>query len=441
MAVVTKSVILEGGYPADFSGHDPGLYHTVLDAQGGGSVISITNAGAVALQFLTLTHGDGTGNCGGNGCGGGIYAFNTFLHVGDCVITNNIASKSGSMGLGGGIYAKGDHNVYVWNNQIISNTANIDSLSTIYSYGGGIFIHSAPVLLKENLILNNVGSRAGTGGMGGGIFLYHVAQADVLTNTIQGNKASISSGTGTGGGLYILGNASNTVYVAANRIENNLTSPDHTGLGGGVYIADANVHLDRNTIISNATSLIGWLNPGGGVYIASSKPVTLSNNLIVDNQAGVYGGGVYVGRYISPVSQVLLVNNTIANNGDSGIVGRQYAVLTMTNNLIVSHMIGLTTSAPFTGTISADTNLFWNTSDPITGTNGIRQDPLLTPDHHPGSGSPALNTGLTIPWLTVDLAGVPRPQGSGYDIGAFEGGASGETGLSVYLPLILHYSP
>lgn len=345
------------------------------------------------------------------------------------------------MGLGGGIYANGNHNVYVWNNQIISNTANIDSSSTSYSYGGGIFISSAPVLIRENLILNNVGSRAGTGGMGGGIYLYHVAQADVLTNTIQGNKASISSGTGTGGGLYILGNASNTVYVAANRVENNLTSPDHTGTGGGVYIADADVHLDRNTIISNATSLIGWLNPGGGVYVSSSRPVTLSNNLIVDNQAGVYGGGVYVSRYISPASQVLLVNNTIANNGDSGIVGRLYAILTMTNNLVVSHATGLTTATPFTGTISADTNLFWNTSDPITGTNGIRQDPLLNPDYHPGSGSPALDAGLTIPWLTVDLVGAPRPQGSGYDIGAFESGLSGEVGLEVYLPLVLRYSP
>jgi hypothetical protein len=92
-------------------------------------------------------------------------------------------------------------------------------------------------------------------------------------------------------------------------------------------------------------------------------------------------------------------------------------------------------------TISADTNLFWNTSDPITGSNAILQDPLLTADYHLGSGSPAIDAGLTIPWLVVDLEGNPRPQGTKYDIGAFEIEASGEVGLEVYLPLILRNFP
>ena len=47
-------------------------------------------------------------------------------------------------------------------------------------------------------------------------------------------------------------------------------------------------------------------------------------------------------------------------------------------------------------------------------------------------GSPAVNAGLDIPWLTVDLEGNPRPQGSKYDLGAFEG-VRGE----VYLPLVV----
>jgi hypothetical protein len=49
-----------------------------------------------------------------------------------------------------------------------------------------------------------------------------------------------------------------------------------------------------------------------------------------------------------------------------------------------------------------------------------------------GSGSPAEDAGLTIPWLTVDLEGTVRPQGSKYDIGAFEGVVE-----KVYLPLML----
>jgi hypothetical protein len=106
VAAITKPLMLVGGFAPSFDGHDPGTYRTVLDAQWGGSVISITNAGDVVLEFLTLTHGDGTGNCGTRGCGGGIYATGASLHVGTCVITDNVASTSGGVrGEGGGIYA------------------------------------------------------------------------------------------------------------------------------------------------------------------------------------------------------------------------------------------------------------------------------------------------------------------------------------------------
>ena len=41
-------------------------------------------------------------------------------------------------------------------------------------------------------------------------------------------------------------------------------------------------------------------------------------------------------------------------------------------------------------------------------------------DFHLTGGSPAVDTGLTIPNVTRDFAGVARPQGASYDIGACE---------------------
>jgi hypothetical protein len=435
VAMITKELTIIGAFDPAFNGPDPDLYQTVLDAGWGGSVISITNAGDVLLLHLMLTHGDGSGNCGSSGCGGGVYATGTNLHIGQCVITDNVGSKAGDdMGFGGGVYAYANNRtVEIWNSRIVSNTASANPSSTYYAYGGGIYVQYGTTSLVQNQILDNVGSTAGTGGVGGGIFLYGVTQGNVLTNTIQGNKAATSNSSGSGGGLALFGS---TVYMADNRIENNWTNPNWAGYGGGVYIwGNTDAHLTRNTIISNATlpPNTGWFAPGGGVCIASSEPVTLSNNLIVHNTASDdAGGGVYVSSSSTPASPALLVNNTIADNGASAVLVDQYAALTMTNNLIAGHATGLETGFVFSGTVSADTNLFWNTADPITGTHAILADPLLTSNYHLSSGSPAEDAGLTIPWLALDLEGAVRPKGSQYDIGAFEGAVE-----KVYLPLVL----
>lgn len=426
VAVITKELRIFGGYAPDLSRFDPDVYHhTVLDAQWNGSAVSITNAGDVLLLHLTLTRGDGRGNYFSTvGCGGGVYVRDSSLHVGHCVITNNVGSKTGG-GWGGGLCAR-DSNVEIWGSVIVSNTASADPSTTFNAYGGGVYVdspsgaHSAS--LRDNQILNNVGHIADQG-RGGGIYLNGLASVEVLTNTIRGNRATTYNTSGWGGGLDVE-NCSG-VYVAGNRIEYNETHPNpaYGGYGGGVYVYGSDAHLTRNIIVSNTTS------QGGGVFIRSEQPVTLSNNLIARNVSI----GVHVVEYYTPsVSRALLVNNTIADNGYSGVGAQAYAIVTLTNNLIAGHSIGLDVPAPSTSMVSADHNLFWNTADPITGTNGIRQDPLLTPDYRLRVGSPAIDAGRTIPWLTVDLDGAPRPQGSGYDIGAFERALR-----KVFLPCVL----
>jgi hypothetical protein len=480
VAAITKSLTIIGCYDSAFTAPDPNTYQTVLDAQWGGSVVSATNAGNVALQYLTLTHGNGSGNCGLDGCGGGIYARQSEIMVAQCTIVDNIGSTTGN-GAGGGIYAYNSAgslaSAHVHNSHIVSNTAStngsgfggglcavassVDNPATIFGNvfenntasanpvasgsgrGGGIYVNTGSVSLVENEIVDNVGRTLWAGGVGGGVYLYNVTSADVLTNVIRGNSASLGAGSGYGGGLYV--DNSSAVHMASNRIEGNWTSGHPTqgaGFGGGVYVMNSDVHLARNIIIGNSTGT--WAvasRPGGGVCIAyaPTTPVTLSNNLIVRNNAGAYaGGGVYVGYdYPDGVSQALLVNNTIADNGISGIVAWNYAVVTMTNNLVTRHEVGLYSLNPASGTISADTNLFWNGSDPITGSNAILDDPRLAPNYHLRTGSPAVDQGLTISWLTTDLDGNPRTPGA-YDIGAFEGE---EVWYDVYLPLVANNYP
>jgi len=52
-------------------------------------------------------------------------------------------------------------------------------------------------------------------------------------------------------------------------------------------------------------------------------------------------------------------------------------------------------------------------TDPTFVNVGARNFQLL-------AGSPAINAGVTLAFVTNDFLGVSRPQGAAYDIGAFE---------------------
>jgi hypothetical protein len=430
VAVITKELVLRGGYGPGLGNDDfdPDLHTTVLDAQWGGSVIRIIHAGEVLIQHLTLIHGDGTGNYfPALGCGGGIYVQDSFLRLSNSLVTQNVGSQIGG-GAGGGLCAR-DSSTDIWNSRIISNTASVATTATIQASGGGVFIYSSSgrhkAWLRESQFLNNTG-HVSDRGIGGGIYLRGLSGAEVLSNTISGNWATTSATYGGwGGGINIT--YSSDVYVADNRIENNATHPipAYAGYGGGVFIYWSDVHLDRNTILGNSSS------QGGGIFIRSEQPVTITNNLIAEN---LYGG-VHVLEYDGPfTSRAVLVNNTIAANGPYGVLAQYFAELSLTNNLVAGHEFGLDHPQPYTGTVTADTNLFWNADDPFTGLNAIQQDPLLASNYRLRPGSPALDAGLTIPWLAVDLEGTPRPQESGYDLGAFEG----VWWLRLFLPVIQH---
>jgi hypothetical protein len=355
--------------------------------------------------------------------------------VENCTLHDNVAS-AGGQGYGGGIYALQGH-LEVWDSAIVANTASADPEDHT-GFGGGIYQAGGTLVVAASDLLYNTGHITYSGA-GGAIMLQGVTSAEVLSSTIRGNLATRGTYNSQGGALRL--DQCHEVRIAATRIEGNRVSSHPTqgaGYGGGLYLWDSDVALDRNVIAGNDTGTwtAAW-RPGGGLYITGIGAVTLTNNLILHNVGGSCGDGVYAGIDWPPAGPVRLVNNTIVANGANGVGVHSYANLELQNNVIAGHAVGLSTFWAFTGTLAADTNLFWNASDPITGSNAIRQDPHLTADYHPGVGSPAVDQGLTIPWLTVDLEGEPRPQVGGYDLGAFEGAEP----WRVLLPLMLRQTP
>ena len=412
VAVITKSLTVQGGFTADFLAFDPDLYHSVFDAGNNGSVISITNSGFVFLHHLTLTNGNGAGNCFPTvGCGGGIFAKFADLHIGHLYIHHNVANPSGQ-GYGGGIYAN-ESQVEIWGSRITDNTANGHPSAPVQGYGGGICVIAPWLSLRESEIIDNIANvSSADDGRGGGIYLSGLTSGEILSNTIRGNSASPNGLNGYGNGIYLA--SSSSIYVAGNLIENNYSS---SGQGGGIQSLDAGFHLDRNRIISNTSPA------GGGVYFRPwTYAITLTNNLIAKNNSVSCCDGVYVtgDHVLPPTVTPVLVNNTIVHNGSHGVCTWGYVNLDMANNLIAFHDVGIWLRHPTSATVTADHNLLWNTSDPVVGTNAVQADPLLSARYGLREGSPALDAGVDVSWVTTDLEGNPRLPGA-YDIGAFEG--------------------
>ena len=87
------------------------------------------------------------------------------------------------------------------------------------------------------------------------------------------------------------------------------------------------------------------------------------------------------------------------------------------------------------GSGTVDYNMAWNSDDSYLSLTPVKQDndivginPNFTKytgkhgenDYHLQANSPAINKGLTIESVNVDFDNNTRPQGSNYDIGAFE---------------------
>jgi parallel beta-helix repeat protein len=150
---------------------------------------------------------------------------------------------------------------------------------------------------------------------------------------------------------------------------------------------------DRN-IVRNIRAY-GNGGPGVGIYFGKGNQVY--NNLIYNN-----GGGLRVSAY-----NTLVANNTVYGNGP------YYGILidkpgnTVKNNIAYQNASG-------------------NIDSQVANTlsNNLTTDPnfvnAAAGDFRLQAGSPAINAGVTIREVTTDFDKRPRPQGTNFDLGAYE---------------------
>lgn len=402
--------------------------------------------------------------------GGGIYiqggaADADSIKVLNCTIKNNVvktvAIASNYCG-GGGIYIKaGSIKAVVKGCTIESNTADGLGTANAIVSGGGIYMCDGTIdgsTIKNNVVTNaNPTTFVVTNAknQGGGIFIMPQASTSTIVknSTISGNSAP----TYVGGGMSIDPLYSSTVVTGKVSILNTFITNNSTrGAGGGVMTNALNAgstseYVFNNCVIANNESSTVAAG-GGGVFINNilgtnvsptvNNSVKFANCTVVNNKMLTtnYGGaGIFYNNISADITNCVFwgnasvgalapynvrVKNTLTTNKlincafDSRFVDLEVSPVAtpadLTGKVIVSLNNTGSTGGTFYPNFTSPTNF---TGKAVTADNITN---LAAADWSISTASAGYNTGTTVASVTTDIKGLTRPQGSAYDIGAYE---------------------
>ena len=285
-------------------------------------------------------------------------------------------------------------------------------------------------------------------------FLIFSTSVSAATYYVAGDTGNDTTGNGSSGTPWAtIQKAAGTALAPGDvvNVKGELTyaetvTPSTSGTLGGGYITyqawsgTGSPTIDgqsiRSGFILDARSylkIIGFIikNPGdhpqAGIKagdISSKTNILILNNIIYRDVVGD-GGGFAI--------QLLNVNNGLVANNISYRVqlGINFATLSTNNicknNIAVNGLIGIGRDNPGVG-VTFDNNLAYNNTvanfNNADAAHNLSQDPLfidpVNGDFRLLASSALINAGATIADVTIDILGVIRPQGSGYDIGAYE---------------------
>ena len=194
-------------------------------------------------------------------------------------------------------------------------------------------------------------------------------------------------------------------------VTNSTITGNRADTGGGISICSllgCGLTLQNSTISGNRADS----SFGGGIL--TSGPATIDSSTIVDNQAcSACGGALGVTSGNATVTNSILANSTEPGGGASVPDCRTLSATVTDGGYNLVETPGSTCSFTATSSITSQ--------DPVLGTLASNGGPTQT--HALLTGSPAIDAGSTT--LTTDQRGVPRPQGTADDIGAYESAPAG----------------
>jgi archaellum component FlaG (FlaF/FlaG flagellin family) len=410
--IITHSVKLRGGWDISFATQVPATHPTTIDGSGA-HVISVTLGTDPALiDSFTIRNGrDGV-----HLYSGVLTLTNNFLHsttkqaievtTGTVWVESNTIADTGEEGfrISGGTAVLSANQVYNTGSDGLHtdpSSINVEIHgNTVYSTSSdGIDARGQTIVLASNVV-HSTGKD--------GIHVDDASTAHIQYNTVYDIN---DDGVDAGGG---------TILIAGNFV-------DDCG-GNGIKSEGA----DHTTVSANQIFQAG----SAGLDLDDAGTFTATNNIVADSSQA----SVLVETDAGPHN--LLYHNTLVGSatGQQG-TGINVTVtgftITLANNIIVSHSVGIT-ATPGATLIVSNTLLWGNGDDPISGTAVLPNPPLLVApaqqNYHLLPDSPAVDAGIDV-GVSTDVDGDARPAGLLPDVGA------DEVWFKVYLPLTLRAYP
>jgi hypothetical protein len=311
--VLTKDLVLLGGFNADFSQRAPDTYVTTIDTEGNlwGGVLIYGSQSEVDGFHIVNAYGGGVAVANNQS----VTAVGTITHnriAYNRIMTDTLLSTGGA-----GVNVANGAEVVIAYNEILSNTVERE-----YSYGGGIQVVGSTVEIFENVIAYNLSHEEA---VGGGIDLYQAtavisnnnihhnaingigiyqSTTDVMSNTIDSNTAY------AGGGIEV---SSGSIFTITNNIISNNIAQLYSGGGIAVFGQSTGVIIG-NEIVNNTAE------EGGGIGAYENSDLTISNNTISSNSTPNGGGGIHINPddyNFSRTSQLTITGNVVQNNNAS----------------------------------------------------------------------------------------------------------------------------
>lgn len=225
-----------------------------------------------------------------------------------------------------------------------------------------------------------------------------------------------ASGTDLYGGGMLLGADTQVTFEGTD----NLIAYNEALHGAGVYMW-GNVDLEGALIAHNHAA--NW---GGGIYVGSGySGGRIANNYLVGNNSGSKGASILVGHSDMEIANNTIVGDLTGSGAAIDITSSSSGDLKLTNNIVVSHSIGIRKDD--SQSVILVTNDVWgnttNYSGLSAGSTDIHLDPQFvdpaSEDYHLTVDSQCIDAGTGVDRLHVDYDRERRPR-PWFDIGADE---------------------